>query len=380
MLPTKNFFYIGYDVVICKVCNFCFADTIPNQAFFDEYYRLMTKKTFLLKKRLRKNAVQDSDIEGAFVVRQQQHSLSNILRFLPKQARILDVGCYTGRLLAMLKKRGYTNILGLDPSLFAVKVAKEQYGIKIILGSLFDNPDIGKFDFIILTHVLEHIKELREFIFLLSSYLNPHGRLYIETPNAHKFFLAEDKSTVFSPDQIQPFLQFSIEHINYFSRFSILNLMQRNGFKKIFLAEESSTIAILSSVWEKESIYHDTLIHTSVVSYIKESYAKISPIRKIIGQLIKHKTPIIVWGAGLHTQFLLKNTDLIQANIHGFVDSDTAYRGAKLAGKKIYSPSYLKKVKASILISSRMYQEEIERQIIDMGLQNNIILLYHTRV
>ena len=33
----------GYDVVACRECGFCFADHIPAQEAFDEYYEKMSK-------------------------------------------------------------------------------------------------------------------------------------------------------------------------------------------------------------------------------------------------------------------------------------------------------------------------------------------------
>jgi FlaA1/EpsC-like NDP-sugar epimerase len=89
--------------------------------------------------------------------------------------------------------------------------------------------------------------------------------------------------------------------------------------------------------------------------------------------------PIIVWGAGLHTQKLLASSKLQRANIACFVDSDTGYDGATLAGLPIQRPADIRtKPQLPIVISSETYQTEILNQIREMGLPNEVVLLYDT--
>jgi len=52
ILPTQYYFHSGYDVVICERCGFAFADNIPNQVFFETYYKEMSKKTFYIKNKV----------------------------------------------------------------------------------------------------------------------------------------------------------------------------------------------------------------------------------------------------------------------------------------------------------------------------------------
>ena len=52
ILPTQYYFHGGYDVIICEKCGFVFADNIPDQAFFENYYKEMSKKTFYIKNKV----------------------------------------------------------------------------------------------------------------------------------------------------------------------------------------------------------------------------------------------------------------------------------------------------------------------------------------
>ena len=305
------------------------------------------------------------------------NSLKNIIKFSDKKARILDIGCYTGGLLSMLKTNDFRNIMGLDPSPFAVKMAAKKNKVKVVLGSIFDNLNIGKFDLIILTHVLEHISDLKLFIFKVSGLLNENGQIYIEVPDANKFFLAKDSDTRFINDQKEPFLQFSIEHINYFTTKSLLNLMTSNGFQKAYLKPQLSIVSIIASFWKRREIIFNQTVERSLRKYVKDSFYKLKPVFSVIDTLVASRQKIIVWGTGLHTQKLLAISNLSKANIIAFVDSNPSYHGSRLIGKPVYSPIHIQKSKdASILISSKYFQGEIIEQIKRSGYNNKIITLY----
>jgi SAM-dependent methyltransferase len=44
-----------------------------------------------------------------------------------KDSKILDIGCRTGNVVGLLESKGYTNIIGLDPSKAIIEVAREKY-------------------------------------------------------------------------------------------------------------------------------------------------------------------------------------------------------------------------------------------------------------
>ncbi|WP_301100472.1 class I SAM-dependent methyltransferase [Propionivibrio sp.] len=98
---------------------------------------------------------------------------------LRKACRILDYGCGNGHFLEFLKERGYTQIVGYDP-----------YAMR------FNDPGVlqEKYDWVIAIDVIEHVEEPRAFIGLMLNFLNPAGRLCIQTPNADGIILesAED--------------------------------------------------------------------------------------------------------------------------------------------------------------------------------------------
>src|SRR6516225_2642622 len=90
----------GYDVVSCRDCGFCFASGIPEQEKFDWYYQEMSKY---------ENARQGGR-QSAYDAKRLTTIAEQVAEWCPdRQARVLEIGCGTGGLLAILKQLGYQN-------------------------------------------------------------------------------------------------------------------------------------------------------------------------------------------------------------------------------------------------------------------------------
>lgn len=360
----------GYNVVVCQDCGFGFADNLPDQAAFDAYYREMSKYEH------QERGGQQTEFE----TRRFPASAKIIKQFVPnQQARILDVGCATGGLLHTLRQSGYQNMLGLDPSPGCARTARYLYQIRVLTGTLSDlTDDIGIFDLIILVAVLEHIQHLKSALSRVRELLSVGGVLYIEVPDATEF--------AHSPDA--PFQEFSIEHINYFSVTSLTNLMQSQGFKRIFFqqnsCEQSPGIIAhdIKAMFRRDNhikllpFVHDSETEQHLVDYISKSQEIENRIIKVIDGLVADGRHIIVWGVGTLTQRLLAVSSLAKSTVRVYVDSNPRYQGKQINEIPVIAPSELKGMPEPILISSIVFQEAIERQIRnDLKLNNKIIKL-----
>ncbi len=78
---------------------------------------------------------------------------------LPRDAKILEVGCNIGNQLHALQRLGFSNLYGIDVQRFAVEKSKELHrGLDIICGSAFDIPfKSDYFDLVFTNNVLIHI-------------------------------------------------------------------------------------------------------------------------------------------------------------------------------------------------------------------------------
>ena len=115
-----------------------------------------------------------------FVKKQSlQKKLALISSFNSEEKNVLDVGAGTGDFLKICKNNNW-KVFGAEPNLSARKLAAEKGVILQEDISFYKNK---KFDVITLWHVLEHVRDLSDFIKQLKLLLKPKGRLVIAVPN-----------------------------------------------------------------------------------------------------------------------------------------------------------------------------------------------------
>jgi SAM-dependent methyltransferase len=361
----------GYTVVVCEQCGFAFADDIPEQEAFDAYYRDLSKFEYQHRGG-RESACDESRLRDV---------AATLSQLIPdKSTRVLEIGCSTGRLLALLQESGYRNVRGLDPSPVCAASARELYGVTVLTESVSDlTGSDRKFDFLILVGVLEHIRDLEGALTAMHRILTPNGRIYFDVPDATQFADWPDA----------PYQQFSMDHINFFSGVSLANLMRSHGFEPIFSEKvlrqytDATIMPSVHAVFEDRGqaavspLVPDGESEERLREYIEHSRVVDQRIRELIDRTAGQREPILVWGVGTHTQRLLATGGLDQVNVSAFVDSNPKYHGKRLHDIPIISPDTLEGRTEPILICSRVFQKEIERQIHEqLRLSNEVLSLY----
>ena len=359
----------GYDVVTCSQCGCGYADGIPGQPEFDAYYRDLSKYEY----QHRGGAESAEDLS-------RFRTIADALgRFIPApQARILEVGCSTGRLLALLKESGFPHVAGLDPSPSCSEAALRLYGVPVRTGSLDDLlRDPSQVEMLILIGVLEHLHDLRPALKNIHRKLSSHGRVYVEVPDVTGFTRFLDA----------PYQQFSTEHIIFFSPVSLSAALAAEGFRPLLVKQDSrphagsSVMPVLWGVFEKaeSSITgpaFDSETRPALESYIHASARVEHDLVQRINTLVETQQPIFVWGVGTLTRRLLSTTRLGEANIVAFIDSNPKIQGQSFEGIPVLSPDGITNREEAILIASWVFGADIERQIrTDLGCQNAIIRL-----
>ncbi|MBI4514434.1 MAG: class I SAM-dependent methyltransferase [Deltaproteobacteria bacterium] len=157
-----------------------------------------------------------------------------LLELLPPPvpgARLLDVGCAYGFLLAAARIEGYTPV-GVELSQPAAEHARQAYGVEVFNGPVQDAPfPPGSFDVITLSDVIEHFSDPAPVVARLHQWLRPNGRLLILTPDAgsvvarllgrHWWALLDDHYWYFSRPTLTRFLAqqgFAVERLHSFGR------------------------------------------------------------------------------------------------------------------------------------------------------------------
>jgi len=146
-----------------------------------------------------------------------------------KDIKILEIGCGQGLMLKELQNRGY-DVEGLEPSLRASKIAREKK-LKIIVGYFPETKIKEKFDLIIISHVLEHIKNYKKFIKSLEKILKSNGCLLLTQTNYKGLIPKIQKENWYAwvPEQ----------HFWHFIPDGVIFLLNKFGFKKIKLIRSS---------------------------------------------------------------------------------------------------------------------------------------------
>jgi SAM-dependent methyltransferase len=104
-----------------------------------------------------------------------------------RSARILEVACGSGYLLASLRKQGYRAVSGVDISPEQVGLAG-QAGLDVVQADVLEylRPIRERYDLVIGIDIIEHFRkdEVLEFLGLCRQALTSGGRIILQTPNA----------------------------------------------------------------------------------------------------------------------------------------------------------------------------------------------------
>jgi len=342
-------FLEGYDVVSCEGCGFVYADNIPEQADFDSYY--INSNMYEL----------DYEYQN-MLTGKHDHIIQEIINLnIDKTASIADIGCGRSEVLRNMLDLGFTNLTGIDPSVKNVDFLKNK-GINSIHATLSSMNTLKQFDVVFFLGVLEHVVNVNQTLQKLYEVIKKNGILAIggipdmESP----------------PVGDLPYQMFSREHINYFTKVSLSNLMMRHGFYAINLKNVSGNLVGLFKKIPKE-IQNDKTGQFRVQSYILQSEKYED---EIVANLMPYKDiPLIVWGLGTFGQRILEKK--IMRNIIVLVDSNPQYFGKTYGSISVIPPNELKRYRETILLAvSPHYVDAIIRTIRnEMELENEIIKL-----
>ncbi len=371
-LPEKHPLPSSYDVVCCTRCGFVYADTSGTAQDYDRYYAEHSKY-----------ADQSTGTGGGGFAGDRERleaTARDIARILPDLgARIVDIGCANGGLLAALKTLGYSHLLGIDPSPDCVANVKILFSIVARQGWLHSLPaDAAPADLIVVSHVLEHVLDLRTAVAAIRSLLADSGIIYAEVPDANRYVNF----------RTAPFQDFNVEHINHFEPASLENLFSAEGF--ICLSRGTKSIesaagvpypalygffrkiaaAAAPSDWQSTAVSP-----TNLLQYIDDSSRQMAAIVELLTPVLTG--PVIVWGTGQLTFKLIAETPLGQANIAAWVDGNPINQGKIFRGLPVLAPEALRDLPPHPIIVGSLVNHEaiIERIRRDLHLPNPIITL-----
>lgn len=344
---------VHYDVVACDACGFVYADNIPDQSFLNDFYQSAEHHLHAAK-------IPD----GLRVIHADFFDFVRRNAPLSPESEILDVGCGMGHFLNHFKTAGFAHLRGIEPSPASVRLARELYDIEVVSGTIDNYQANETYDLISLSGVLEHIADLDAAIERLSALLADKGSLFFAVPDAGTFGDAPPH---------EPFLEFALEHINFFTRATLDELLRRHGFEPIHCETHwndfyrNDYILGLYRRAETASVapVPDALGRASVEHYVELSRQRLAETVARIEPLVASQAPVVIWGAGSLTTRLMCTTPLRQANLVAVIDRNPQLQGKPLGGIVIRPPADIGAFPdATVFIASTSYAREIAEQLV----------------
>jgi len=369
VLPERHPLEAGYDVVCCACCGFVYADTDVPQSAYDRYYAELSKYEDAKTGTGGGDQPWDDERLATTAETIAAHVSDN-------EAKVVDIGCANGGLLRHLSRRGFDHLYGVDPSPRCASATGAIPGAVGAVGSLFSLPGgLENAGCVILSHVMEHVHEVREGIAAVRRLLANSGMIYVEVPDATRY---TDCLTA-------PFQDFNTEHINYFGPASLRTLLTLEGFD--VLAVERKTISAAAGIpypavyaigrasgspAEGDAVPLDPELRGSIAEYVRRSADLMEAIDARLATMTDGKSSIVVWGVGQLTFKLLAMTRLARVPIRAFIDTNPKYHGATLRGVRIHSPEALLDFGDPVLVATLLHGDAITERIRELGAPNRV--------
>ena len=222
MIPTtKQFGKALGDIVRCPACGHMQLDRFPGEAELNAAYAEAASDDYLAE-------------EAG-----QRASFASVLRRIERfrsAGAILDVGCWVGFLLAEARERGWRECVGVEPSSFASRYARERLGLDVLDEDLLaaELPE-AHFDVAVMGDVLEHLAQPGEALERIASLLKPGGLIALTLPDAGSRI-----ARLLGPRwwSVLP------THVHYFTRTSAVTMLERHGYQPLYVGTDPRSFTV----------------------------------------------------------------------------------------------------------------------------------------
>jgi SAM-dependent methyltransferase len=353
------------DIVACDRCGQCFADVPTSQITLDEGYRDHSKYADTSLHDLEATVEAQPPTDSPWDLQRLAGTAAWLAARVSPDARVLDAGCATGALIGYMQAQGFTDLVGLDPSPAATATVHRQYGVPVVTGSFLDPPsDIGSFDVVALSHVMEHLADVRGAVAGMWELTAPGGCVYIEVPDAEHY----------ADHLVAPFNDFNTEHINHFSSSTLRTAMELAGFttitleSKLVLCSPTDLYPAIFGLFRRPpqpapapQVARDDGLVESLRRYVVDSEAMLARIGADVTRRAAGR-PIVVWGAGQLSMKLLAGP-VGALSVSAIVDTSEAKWGQHFGSLTVIGPADVPDDDTPVLITSIHREDSIEASV-----------------
>ena len=184
-----------------------------------------------------------------------KEQIKKIRRYFNK-GYLLDIGCATGFFLDEAKQ--YFDVVGIEISKFATEYSRNEFMLEI-----FDKPleecefESNQFDVITLWDTIEHLDKPKQTLLEVKRILKNSSLLVLQTGNVDSIMakLSGKRWHLYTPP----------EHLYYFSKKTLENLLTKTGF---FIKEINYEWSYFSMAFLFDRLYHMILLSKKYVNKI----------------------------------------------------------------------------------------------------------------
>ena len=197
-----------FSVIECKKCSFTFIPPyFRKQISYDNY-----------KDENVANAVRN----GNNWVKIERHKLRyDLIKKYKSSGSLFDLGAGWGHFMLTGQMLGY-DVYGIEISEQPYLYSKNDLKLNVDHIDFFDMKEDKKFDVITMWDVLEHIDKADDVIAKCSRITSKDGIIVIQVPQIDSYFAKKHKDN---------WKMMSIDHVNYFEKKTITQLLANHGYK-----------------------------------------------------------------------------------------------------------------------------------------------------
>jgi SAM-dependent methyltransferase len=350
----------------CPRCGFVYYDTPSSANDFDDFYE---HHYFVRSYSLRKGHPAEMAYLGATVGILQAGGV-------PRDGKVVDVGCGPGHLLERMRAEGYSQLLGLELCSAYVDEMRAA-GIPAAVASAHDfTLAEGQADCLIFKNIFEHFLEFQSVLDSIERNLKPGGYVFIEVPDAARYADFPDYA---------PLSYLTLEHINHFDRAHIEALFAARGFETVLWGTRMLDIAerfpvpiqhilLRRGTGQRQSPAADFTLRDMFKECIGDPARFLAPE---LESLRAAQSPVKVWGLSYRTLAWLGMSPLAECRITQLLDSDERKQQRSLLGLRIEAPEALRgaTMDDTVVIGVGPSSGHMQRMLRDWGFKGRIVVL-----
>lgn len=197
-----------YTVLECNKCSFTFIPPyFRKQVKYDNY---------------KDEKVTEAVRNGNNYVKFERHKLRyNLIKKYKPNGSLFDLGAGWGHFMLTGKTLGY-EVYGIEISEQPFLYSKHDLKLPVEHIDFFKMNEDRKFDIITMWDVLEHIDKADDVIKKCARITNPNGFIVIQVPQIDSYFAKKHRDN---------WKMMSIDHVNYFGKKTITQLLKNNGYE-----------------------------------------------------------------------------------------------------------------------------------------------------